>query len=373
MNRNGEKLVTVDLSGHSYDIHIGAGLLDKAGMLLHPYARDNRLLVVTDTAVERHVLPGFQSALAKSGVSAEIFILPAGETAKCWRQLEALTDWLLMRHAERSDHLVALGGGVVGDITGFAAHIVKRGCNFIQIPTTLLAQVDSSVGGKTAINSSAGKNLIGAFHQPALVLIDPNVLGSLPARELAAGFAEIVKYGLIDSPEFFEFCETHIGAFFAGDIGIREQMILHCVRSKARIVAADETERNGIRTLLNLGHTFGHALEAQTGFSDRLLHGEAVAAGMVLAFRYSVRLGLCDEKDAARVAKLLSTAGLPTALNETGAAARGDLLTAHMMHDKKVSGGTLPFLLAKGIGQTFLSKQVDLGDVARFLDGEAGL
>lgn len=371
MTINPEKLVTVALAERAYDIHIGAGLLNRADALLKDYARGNRLLVITDSQVERHILPRFESAIAKAGLTAETFILPSGEAAKCWSQLEALTDWLLHHHAERSDYLIALGGGVVGDITGFAAHIVKRGCNFVQIPTTLLAQVDSSVGGKTAINSKAGKNLIGAFHQPALVLIDPDVLGSLPGRELAAGFAEVVKYGLIDSPEFFEFCETHVERFFAGDTEIREEIILHSVRAKARIVAADETELSGVRALLNLGHTFGHALEAQTGFSDRLLHGEAVAAGMALAFRYSVRLGLCNEADATRVTALLTAAKLPTNLREAGAVASGAELTAHMMHDKKVSGGTLPFLLVKGIGQTFLSNEVDLGDIARFLDSEA--
>jgi 3-dehydroquinate synthase len=297
--------------------------------------------------------------------------LPAGEAGKSWGELEKLTDWMLSQHVERSDHVIALGGGVVGDITGFATHIVKRGCSFVQIPTTLLAQVDSSVGGKTAINSAAGKNLVGAFHQPALVLIDPELLMTLPQRQLAAGFAEVVKYGLIDDPDFFLYCEGNLDSFFAGDPAIRAQAIITSVQSKARIVAADETERTGTRALLNLGHTFGHALEADTGFSDRLFHGEAVAAGMALAFRYSVRLGLCAAKDAQRVSQLLKAAGLPTTLSDAGVTANGALLVDYMRHDKKMSGGTLPFLLARGIGQTFLSKDVVLDDVAAFLDDEA--
>ncbi len=296
--------------------------------------------------------------------------MPAGESGKSWAQLEILCDWLLEQHVERSDHILALGGGVVGDITGFAAHIVKRGCSFVQIPTTLLAQVDSSVGGKTAINSAAGKNLVGAFHQPSLVLIDPQVLATLPSRQLAAGFAEVVKYGLIDDAGFFDYCDLNLDAFFAGDAAVREYAIVHSVQSKARIVVADETELTGTRALLNLGHTFGHALEADTGFSDTLFHGEAVAAGMALAFRYSVRLGLCPPDDAMRVASVLRRAGLPATLAEANVTANGARLVEFMLHDKKMSGGTLPFLLARGIGKTFLSKDVVLDDVAAFLDAE---
>ena len=243
--------------------------------------------------------------------------------------------------------------------------------SFIQIPTTLLAQVDSSVGGKTAINSKAGKNLVGAFHHPSLVLIDPDVLESLPRRQLAAGFAEVVKYGLIDDPEFFDWCDSHLDAFFAGDAEARRYAIQHSVTSKARIVAADEKELTGTRALLNLGHTFGHALEADTGFSDRLFHGEAVATGMALAFRYSVRLGLCDQDDADRAADVLHRAGLPVTLADAGVTANGAKLVEYMLHDKKMAGGKLPFLLARGIGRTFLSKDVDLADVATFLDGQA--
>jgi 3-dehydroquinate synthase len=364
-------VISVDLSNRPYDIHVRAGLLADVGAVLTPYARNGRMLVVTDENVAQAVLPKFEATLRDAGIACATFTLPAGEAGKSWTQLERLTDWLLEQHVERSDHIIALGGGVVGDITGFAAHIIKRGCAFVQIPTTLLAQVDSSVGGKTAINSAAGKNLVGAFHQPALVLIDPELLSTLPTRQLAAGFAEVVKYGLIDDKAFFEFCADNLDSFFSGDPDIRAQAIIRSVQSKARIVAADETERTGTRALLNLGHTFGHALEADTGFSDRLFHGEAVAAGMALAFRYSVRLGLCPAEDAQNVAQLLQRAGLPTTLSEAGVTANGATLVDYMRHDKKMSAGTLPFLLARGIGQTFLSKDVVLNDVAAFLDSEA--
>jgi 3-dehydroquinate synthase len=362
--------ITVSLSENSYIVRIDAGLLQRAGEILSPFARGGRLLVVTDSNVAKVVLPNFVAGLRAKNLDISVFELPAGEGSKSWGQLELLTDWLLSNHVERSDHIVALGGGVVGDITGFAAHIVKRGCSFIQMPTTLLAQVDSSVGGKTAINSAAGKNLVGAFHQPSLVLIDPDVLNSLPARQVAAGFAEVVKYGLINDPEFFDWCDSNIDMFFAGDAAAREHAIAYSVASKARIVAEDELELTGTRALLNLGHTFGHALEADTGYSDRLLHGEAVAAGMALAFRYSVRREHCQAVEAERVALVLRAAGLPTTLREAGVSAGGAALVEHMLHDKKKAGGTLPFLLANGIGKTFLAKDVDLADVAAFLDKE---
>ncbi len=365
--------VTVDIKGAPYDIHIESGLMERAGALLAPVARDGRLLIVTDNEVAEHVLPHLTKSLEAAGLSAAVFEMPAGEASKSWAQLEKLTDWLLANHVERSDHIIALGGGVVGDITGFAAHIVKRGCSFVQIPTSLLAQVDSSVGGKTAINSIAGKNLVGAFHQPSMVLIDPKVLNSLPARQLAAGFAEVVKYGLIDDAEFFAWCRDNREVFFAGDADARETAITRSVTAKARIVAADEKELSGTRALLNLGHTFGHALEAETGFSDTLLHGEAVACGMALAFRYSARSGLCSDADAAAVSTLLSEAGLPATLAQAHVKCGGARLTDHMLHDKKMAGGTLPFLLARGIGQTFLTREVELSDVASFLEDEGRL
>jgi 3-dehydroquinate synthase len=362
--------IAVELGDNSYDVLIDAGLMQQAGSLMSSYARGGRMLVVTDSNVATDVAPDFLAGLSEAGIEAITHILPAGEASKSWDQLSQLVDWLLANHVERSDHIVALGGGVVGDITGFAAHIVKRGCNFIQVPTTLLAQVDSSVGGKTAINTASGKNLVGAFHQPSTVLIDPDVLQTLPRRELAAGFAEVVKYGLIDDPAFFDYCDMNVEAFFDGDAGVRAHAIAHSVQSKARIVAEDERELTGRRALLNLGHTFGHALEADTGYSDRLLHGEAVAAGMALAFRYSLRRGHCSADDAARAASVLHKAGLPTTLAEAGVTANGAELVDHMLHDKKKAGGTLPFLLANGIGRTFLAKDVDLADVAVFLDEE---
>ena len=360
--------VTVGLGARSYPIRIEAGLLDRAGAELARHARKRRLVVVTDDTVATAQLPRFAAGLGN--IAVEPIVLPAGEATKSWAMLEQLTDRLLALGIERSDRIVALGGGVIGDLVGFAASILKRGCGFVQVPTTLLAQVDSSVGGKTAINTRAGKNLIGAFHQPDLVLIDPTTLDTLPPRELRAGYAEVVKYGLIDDPAFFEWCEENSPALLAGDAAAREQAIGHSVAAKARVVAEDERETTGTRALLNLGHTFGHALEAETGFSDTLLHGEAVACGMALAFRFSAATGLCPHEDAARVGYHLTRARLPTTLAEAHVDAPGETLVAHMAHDKKMAGGRLPFLLTRGIGQTFLANEVDLGEVARFLDGE---
>ena len=325
------------------------------------------MAIVTDENVRPH-LATLQAALTAAGVTSEAIVLPPGESTKSWAQLEALTDRLLDLGVERGDHVVALGGGVIGDLVGFACSILKRGCGFVQIPTTLLAQVDSSVGGKTAINTRAGKNLIGAFHQPALVLIDPDVLDTLPLRQVRAGYAEVVKYGLIDDPAFFAWCEANAAALIAGDSEARAYAIAHSVAAKARIVAEDERETTGARALLNLGHTFGHALEAEAGFSDRLLHGEAVAAGMALAFSYSAVHGLAPAADAERVAAHLRAVGLPDGAAAAGVVANGETLVAHMLHDKKMDAGTLPFLLARGIGGTFLDKSVDLADVRAFLD-----
>ncbi|MDR6853595.1 3-dehydroquinate synthase [Sphingomonas sp. BE123] len=361
------RVVPVALGARSYDVRIAAGILTQAAAQLSPLSRGRPFVIVTDAHVAPHAAR-LAALLHNGGLASDIITLPAGEATKSWGQLEALTDALLERGIERGDHVVALGGGVIGDLVGFATSILKRGCNFVQIPTTLLAQVDSSVGGKTAINSRAGKNLIGAFHQPTLVLIDPDLLDTLPLRDLRAGYAEVVKYGLIDDPEFFAWCEANGAALLAGDPAAREYAIAHSVAAKARIVAADERETTGVRALLNLGHTFGHALEAETGFSDALLHGEGVAAGMALAFAYSARRGQCGIEDAARVAAHLQAVGLPHDLASAGITASGATLVGHMLHDKKMDGGTLPFLLARGIGQTYLDKQVDLADVAAFLD-----
>ena len=359
--------VPVALGARSYDVRIASGLLTHAAGQLAALSRGRPFVIVTDANVAPHAAR-LAALLHHGGLTSDIITLPAGEATKSWGQLEALTDALLERGIERGDHVIALGGGVIGDLVGFATSILKRGCNFVQIPTTLLAQVDSSVGGKTAINSRAGKNLIGAFHQPSLVLIDPDLLDTLPLRDLRAGYAEVVKYGLIDDFGFFEWCEANGAALLAGDPAAREYAIAHSVAAKARIVAADERETTGVRALLNLGHTFGHALEAETGFSDALLHGEGVAAGMALAFAYSARRGLCPGQDAERVAAHLKAMEMPYDLASAGITASGTTLVGHMLHDKKMDAGTLPFLLARGIGQTYLDKQVDLADVAAFLD-----
>ncbi|MBA2933226.1 3-dehydroquinate synthase [Sphingomonas sp. CGMCC 1.13654] len=366
-------VVAVSLGDRSYEVAIEAGALAQAGERLKGYARGSRFVVVTDENVAGTQLPKLAASLEAAGMTIEPIVLPAGESTKSWDQLSALCDRLLRLGIERSDSVIALGGGVIGDLVGFACSILKRGCGFVQVPTTLLAQVDSSVGGKTAINTAAGKNLIGAFHQPSHVLIDPDTLDTLPRREVGAGYAEVVKYGLIDDPDFFDWCEANGEKLLAGDPQARTRAIATSIAAKARIVAADERETTGVRALLNLGHTFGHALEAETGFGSRLLHGEGVACGMALAFRYSARLRLCPAGDAERVSAHLKAAGLPVTLAEAGADASGETLVSHMLHDKKMAGGKLPFLLARGIGKTFLAKDVDLADVARFLDEERSL
>jgi 3-dehydroquinate synthase len=357
--------IRVALGDRSYDVIIEQGLLARVGEHVAALAPGRKAIVITDENVAKSQLSRLDAALTEGQAP---IILPAGEATKSWSQLAHLCDQLLTRGIERGDLLIALGGGVIGDLVGFAASILKRGCNFIQIPTTLLAQVDSSVGGKTAINTTAGKNLIGSFHQPARVLIDPDVLNTLPERQVKAGYAEIVKYGLINDPAFFDWCEANGAALIAGDAALRAQAIEHSVRSKASIVAADERETTDIRALLNLGHTFGHALEAETGFSDRMLHGEAVAAGMAIALRYSAHRSLCSVIDANRVTAHLDAVGLPSGLH--GFKALGQQFVDHMLHDKKMSAGTLPFILAKGIGAAFVDKSVVLDDVAAFLDSE---
>lgn len=353
-------------TGKTYDVVIDPGALARAGDYLMPFVRNGRLIVVADANV---VDPHLAALTAAVDARVEAIVIRPGEASKNWAQLEALCDQLLALEIERGEAVVALGGGVIGDLTGFAAAIVKRGCRFVQVPTTLLAQVDSSVGGKTAINTGAGKNLIGAFHQPDLVLIDPQVLDTLPPRELRAGYAEVVKYGLIDDPDFFAWCEANGAALLAGDPAARVHAIATSVAAKARIVGADERETTGTRALLNLGHTFGHALEAETGFSDRLLHGEGVAAGCALAFRFSAARGLCPHADAERVSTHFAAVGLPSGARPA-TNADGSTLAAHMAHDKKREGGNVPLLLAHGIGQTFLARGIDLAEVAAFLDAD---
>ena len=359
--------IPVALGDRSYPVLIKAGLLTRAADHLAPLANGRPLAIVADENVAPHLVT-LTAALEAAGIPWRATTVPAGEASKSWATLQRVTDQLLAWGVERRDHVVALGGGVIGDLVGFASAILKRGTRFVQIPTTLLAQVDSSVGGKTGINTAAGKNLIGAFHQAALVLIDPLVLATLPPRELRAGYAEVVKYGLIDDFAFYEWCEANGPALLAGDTALRQQAIAHAVLSKARIVAADEFETKGVRALLNLGHTFGHALEAQAGFDGSLLHGEAVAAGCALAFDFSAAQGLCPGQDAERLKAHWRAVGLPDGLAAAGIRASGATLVAHMRHDKKASGGVLPFLLAHGIGRTYLDKTVDLAAVEAFLD-----
>lgn len=358
-------IVDVALGARAYPIHIQPGLLGNAGPLLAPFVRGGRLALVTDETVAGLHLQRLADGLP--GVRLEPIILPPGEATKDWRHLELVTERLLALGIERGDAVLALGGGVIGDLTGFACAILKRGCRFVQIPTTLLSQVDSSVGGKTAINAAAGKNLVGAFHQPVAVLIDPDVLATLPRRELMAGYAEVVKYGLINDAEFFGWCERHGAEVLAGEPHAQVHAIAHSCRAKAAVVAADERETDDIRALLNLGHTFGHAFEAETGYSSRLLHGEAVALGMVLAYRLSARLEYCSADDAARVAAHLAGLGFTVEARDLGLSCDAARLVEHMLHDKKMSGGRLPFILAHGIGQSFVARNVDLAEVERFL------
>ncbi len=363
-------IIPVAIAGAPYDVRIEAGVLSRAGELCRPFLRKNHVAIITDDHVAAKWRDVVTASFDTDGIRSEWLVLPAGESTKSWEQLARVIDWLLEQEVERKDKIVALGGGVIGDLTGFAASIVKRGCGFIQIPTTLLAQVDSSVGGKTAINTPAGKNLVGAFHQPALVLADPLALDTLPMRDVRAGYAEVVKYGLIDDAAFFDWCEANGTKLLAGDHAAREYAIAHSVAAKARIVAADEKETAGVRALLNLGHTFGHALEAETGFSDRLLHGEGVALGMVLAARFSARQGLMSGQDADRVAAHIGAVGLPASLSALALNCDGRRLADHMLHDKKMDAGTLPFLLMRGIGQTFFATDVELNEIAAFLDEE---
>lgn len=367
-------VIEVALAGREYDVVIEEGVLarlaDAAAPFVKGYAGGRAVPFVADANTHRIFAAGIDANLAAQGLKTEWFVVTPGEDAKSWGVLEKLTDWLLALGITRKDHVFALGGGVVGDLVGFACAIMKRGCGFVQIPTTLLAQVDSSVGGKTAINTAAGKNLIGAFHQPSLVLIDPLVLSTLPDREMRAGYAEVLKYGLLGDATFFAWLEADGTKVLARDPAALERAIATSIAMKARIVAADERETDDLRALLNLGHTFGHALEAETGFSDRLLHGEAVALGMVLAARYSARRREISGGDAARAADAIAAAGLPASLSALGLTCTGAALVDHMRHDKKAEGTTLPFLLLRRLGEAYVARDVDLGDIAAFLDGE---
>ncbi|MBI1402734.1 MAG: 3-dehydroquinate synthase [Porphyrobacter sp.] len=368
-------VIPVALAGRAYEVVIEEGLLDRIAERAEPflarYSRSGRTVpFVADTNTHAVFAEDLDDRLACVGLKAEWFVVEPGEDAKSWAVLERLTDWLLALGVTRSDHVFALGGGVVGDLVGFACAILKRGCGFAQLPTTLLAQVDSSVGGKTAINTAAGKNLIGAFHQPSLVLIDPLVLATLPEREMRAGYAEVLKYGLLGDAAFFAWLEANGERVLAREPAALEHAIATSIAMKARIVAEDERETLDRRALLNLGHTFGHALEAETGFSDRLLHGEAVALGMVLAARYSARRGEISADDAQRATRAIAAAGLPARLADLGLTCDGAALVDHMRHDKKAEGTTLPFLLLRGLGEAYVARDVALADVAAFLDEE---
>lgn len=353
------RTVPVDLGDRSYAIRIGAGLIADAGKHVAPLLKQKRVIIVTDANVGKHYLAPLTESLKAAGINADAITLPAGEQTKSFTMLEQLTDQLLALRPERGTTLIALGGGVIGDITGFAASILMRGMPFIQIPTTLLAQVDSSVGGKTGINTKKGKNLIGSFYQPKLVLADTGALSTLPRRELLAGYAEVVKYGLIDQPDFFNWLEKNGAKMLAGDAMLLAEAVEISCKAKAGIVARDEKEAD-VRALLNLGHTFGHALEAETGYSDALLHGEAVAIGMVLAFGLSARMGLCTQADAARMRAHIQSVGLKTEPRDVRKDFDLEKLIAHMHLDKKVQDGKLTFVLARGIGKAFISQEVDI-------------
>ncbi|WP_224824726.1 3-dehydroquinate synthase [Cognatishimia sp. MH4019] len=351
--------VHVPLEGRAYDIHIGAGLLAEAGAYIAPLLRRKRVAVVTDQTVGALHLEALQAGLAAEGIEMVALALPPGESTKGWPQFERCVEWLLAEKVERNDVVVAFGGGVIGDLVGFAAAVLRRGVRFVQIPTSLLAQVDSSVGGKTGINAPQGKNLIGAFHQPSLVLADTGLLGTLTPRDFLAGYGEVVKYGLLGDAAFFDWLEAQGPALAAGDMGARIAAVKRSVQMKAEIVLRDETEQ-GDRALLNLGHTFCHALEAATGYGDRLLHGEGVAIGCALAFELSSRMGLCSQEDPSRVRAHLSAMGMKVDLKDI----EGDLpdaegLLALMGQDKKVVDGQLTFILARGIGEAFITSEVD--------------
>ncbi|WP_306089023.1 3-dehydroquinate synthase [Qipengyuania flava] len=361
-------VIPVELAGRGYEVRVTGGLLANIAQEARAFIRKPHVCIVADANARAHWGESLARSLSSADIEARWYDVAPGEASKSWDSLARLTDWLLGQGVERGDHVLALGGGVVGDLTGFACAILKRGCGFVQLPTTLLAQVDSSVGGKTAINTAAGKNLIGAFHQPSLVLADLDALGTLPARELRAGYAEVLKYGVLGDRAFFDWLEQSGSAVVGLARAETEHAVAASVAAKARIVAEDERETSGARALLNLGHTFGHALEAETGFSDRLLHGEGVALGMVLAARYSARRGTIALADAERVTRAVDAAGLPSEIAALGLDCDGQALADHMLHDKKMDAGTLPFILLRAIGDAYLARDVELADVAAFLD-----
>lgn len=350
------RTVTVPLGERSYEVRIGEGLIANAAAEIGPLLPRPRVAVLTDETVADAHLDALEQSLGDIATTA--LALPPGEATKSWASLERSVEWLLSEKIERRDVLIALGGGVIGDLGGFAAAILRRGIRFVQIPTSLLAQVDSSVGGKTGINSPHGKNLVGAFHQPSLVLADIGVLDTLPPRDFLAGYGEVVKYGLLGDAGFFEWLETNGPALAAGDKSLRAKAVERSVEMKAEIVARDETEQ-GDRALLNLGHTFCHALESATGYSDRLLHGEGVAIGSALAFELSARLGLCSQEEPSRVRAHLAAMGMKRDLADIpGDLPDAEALIRLMGQDKKVIDGKLRFILACGIGEAFVADDV---------------
>ena len=365
-------VVPVELGARRYEILIGEGLLAEAGARIARIAPKAACAIVTDESVARHHLPALEASLEAAGIRHARIVVAAGEASKCWTTFARVCDEIIAARMERSDLVVALGGGVVGDLAGFAAAAIRRGMRFVQIPTSLLAQVDSSVGGKTAINSEHGKNLIGAFHQPCLVLADTSTLATLDPREFRAGYAEVAKYGLIDDAPFFTWLEQNREEIFARGPALTQAIATSC-RAKAAVVARDETEQ-GDRALLNLGHTFGHAFESLTHFNTaRLNHGEGVAIGMGCAYRFSAKLGHCAPQDAERVERHLRAVGLPARITDiSGWNAGPQPILDAMFQDKKVERGALTFILARSIGQTFIAKGVPAEAVSDFLRDELG-
>lgn len=362
-----ERLVHVPLGERAYDILIGPGMIGRAGGEISTRIKGRKAAIVTDENVGALYLEELMDSLEADGIEAVSLSLPAGEKTKSFEHLMRVCDVLLEARIERNDAVIALGGGVIGDLTGFAAGIVRRGVRFVQMPTSLLSQVDSSVGGKTGINARQGKNLVGIFNQPDLVLADTGVLNSLSTREFRAGYAEVAKYGLIDQPDFFAWLEGNWQEIFSGGAARIEAIATSC-QAKADVVVADERE-NGRRALLNLGHTFGHALEVATNYdSRRLVHGEGVAIGMVLAHQFSARLNLASPDDAVRVEAHLKAVGLPTSIKDIeGEMPTPDILMDAIAQDKKVKGGKLTFILTRGIGQSFVADDVPSSEVLRFL------
>ena len=359
--------VPVPLGDRAYDILVGRGLLQQAGARIAAL-KARAAAIVSDETVAAHYAGALKASLEAHGIRAATVTIPPGEGSKSHATLARVCDGILAARIERGDLVIALGGGVVGDLAGFAAAVVRRGMRFVQVPTTLLAQVDSSVGGKTGINSGHGKNLVGAFHQPSLVIADTGLLDTLPRRELRAGYAEVAKYGLIDDPPFLGWCEANWQAIFAGGAA-RDHAVAQSCRAKAAVVVRDERE-DGDRALLNLGHTFAHALERFVGYdAGRLVHGEAVAIGLALAFRFSAALDLCPGEDAERAAAHLGEVGLPTRLGDVpGDRPSTEALLDAMAQDKKVRDGALTFILARGIGRSFIARGIEPDAVRRFLD-----